>query len=286
MNKKQTCYLLGLIGYPLSHTLSPPMHMAALAKQKINGLYVPFEIDPKRFSETAGGLRYLPFQGVNVTVPYKEKIVPYLDRMSDEATIIGAVNTITIGKQLVGHNTDAYGFSRSLKEDLSFSVRGKRILLIGAGGAARACIYTLAKEKASTIIIADVVEARAKRLKDHFSEHFPKVRFIITQANREHYALFIKEVDLVINATPIGLKRKDPLLVSPQAFKKKIAVYDLVYNPATTKLLQAAKSKGCRTANGLGMLLYQGVKAYEMWTERKAPVSVMRAALKKAVYKR
>jgi len=276
----QSFKLFALIGYPLGHTLSPPMHSAALKKVNMPGLYMPFEIEPKNFSRIMKRVELLPLQGFNVTVPYKEKIVSYLDTISPEARVIGAVNTVKKGKKLCGYNTDAYGFSRSLKEDLRFSPRGKKILLIGAGGAARACVYTLAKEGAHTVIISDVVMSKARSLRKHISSHFKNTRFLITQPNEEHYRLLIPTVDCIINATPIGLKKSDPLVISPRIFpKKKLFVYDLIYNPAETKLLAAARKRGCIVSSGLGMLLYQGARAFEIWTGKKAPIASMRKAL-------
>jgi len=283
MNNR-TFKLYSVIGYPLAHTLSPHMHMAALQKKRINGLYISFEIEPRRFHTVMKGLNLLPFNGFNVTVPYKEKIIPVLDGISPEAKIIGAVNTVKGGKKLKGYNTDVYGFARSLDEDLKFSPRGKRILLIGAGGAARACIYALAKGGARTIVLADIIPQRARKLKKHFSTYFKHVQFIVTIANEEHYKIFLPEVDLLVNATPVGLKKTDPVLVRPRAFpKKRICVYDLIYNPAQTKLMRIARGKGCRVSNGLGMLLHQGARAFEIWTGKRAPVKEMKTALKKAL---
>ena len=276
--------LFSIIGYPLAHTLSPYIHMAAFQKKKINGLYISFEIEPKKFHSIMKGVHFLPFNGFNVTVPYKEKIIPILDALSPEARIIGAVNTVKVGRKLQGFNTDAYGFTRSLADDLKFSPRGKRVLLIGAGGAARACIYALAKAGARTIVFADIIQQRARTLKKHFSKHFKRVQFIVTLANEEHYRIFLPEIDLLINATPVGLKKSDPLLVPARIFpRKKLYVYDLIYNPAQTKLLKTARGKGCRVSNGLGMLLYQGARAFEIWTGKKAPLKEMKAALKKGL---
>ncbi|MBU1862156.1 MAG: shikimate dehydrogenase [Candidatus Omnitrophica bacterium] len=281
---RKSFHLFSLIGYPLSHSLSSPMHMAALKKMKMHGLYMTFEIEPKRFATVIKGLHLLPFNGFNVTVPYKEKIIPILHTVSHEARIIGAVNTVKQGKMLHGYNTDAYGFACSLNEDLRFSPRGKSILLIGAGGAARACIYALAKGGAKKIVIADCIRRKAEKLKKHFSPFFKKVQFTIVKAGEQEYESVLPEVDLLVNATPIGLKKTDPLLVPSHIFqRKKLYVYDLIYNPAHTKLLTVARRNGCRTSNGLGMLLHQGAKAFEIWTGKRAPVAEMRRALQKAL---
>jgi shikimate dehydrogenase len=276
--------LFAVIGYPLSHSLSPAMHTAALAKAKIPGLYIPFEIEPRQFKKVISEFRSLPFDGFNVTVPYKEKIIPYLDRLSPEAKCIGAVNTVVCGKTVTGHNTDAYGFITSLKKDLGFNPCGKRVLLIGAGGAARACIYGLGKEKVHAVCIADCNKKKALELKKYFERHFKKVSFSICRAYPDDYTVLLKEVDLLVNATPVGLKKSDPSVVPARCFpNKKIAVYDLIYNPAKTKLLQIAERRQYRYANGSGMLVHQGARAFELWTRTQAPAKIMRNTLIKNI---
>jgi len=274
--------LFAVIGYPLSHSLSPVMHAAALAKTKMPGLYIPFEIEPAHFKKVMAEFRSLPFAGINVTVPYKEKIIPYLDRLSAEAQCIGAVNTVSCGSKLIGYNTDAYGFIASLKKDLQFKPPGKRVLIIGAGGAARACIYGLAKEKVHAICIADCDTKKALTLKKHFERYFKKVLFSVCRADPEDYKILLEEVDLLVNATPIGLKKSDSSIVPARCFpKKRLDVYDLIYNPAKTKLLCIAEQKRYKYANGSGMLVHQGARAFEIWTRTQAPVNVMKNALMK-----
>lgn len=272
--------VFAVIGHPLAHTLSPAMHSAALARTKIDGVYIPFEIPPKRFKTILQDIRILPFSGFNVTVPYKEKIIPFLDTVSEEARCVGAVNTVRCGKKMTGFNTDVYGFLTALKNDLSFEPRGKRVLIVGAGGAARACVYGLAKQKARAICIADQDMKKARALKRHFETFFKDVELSVCRAEPENYTVLLGEVDLLVNATPVGLKKTDPSPVPARCFSpKKVAVYDLVYNPACTRLITIARAKRCKAANGSGMLLYQGARAFEIWTRAKAPVAVMKKAL-------
>lgn len=252
----------------------------------MDALYIPFEVEPRAFKTVMQGLKFLPFSGLNVTIPYKEEIIPFLDALSPEARAIGAVNTVQFGKKLIGHNTDCYGFVTSLKNDLNFSLKEKSVLLLGAGGAARACIYGMAHEGARTICIAEVDQAKAKKLVRHFQKIFPKVQFITIRSQEEDFKIIMNEIDLLVNATPMGLKKEDPLLIPARCFpKKKIAVYDLIYNPKETKLLQVAKKKGCSVSNGAGMLVHQGARAFQIWTGKKAPVEDMRRALLSALKK-
>lgn len=274
------CNLFAVTGYPLTHSLSPAMHMATIRTLKMEGLYIPLEIQPDSFKTVMKNLGSLPFQGLNVTVPYKEQIIPFLDSLSPEAEAIGAVNTVVFGKKLVGHNTDAYGFIRSLEEDLHFNAAGKCVVLIGAGGAARACIYGLAQQKVRTICVAEVDKKKAERLVQYFKTLFPAIQFVVMRSAAEDFKAVLGEVDLLVNASPVGLKKTDPLLVPRRCFPaKELAVYDLVYNPRQTKLLGVAKKKGCRVANGAGMLVHQGARSFELWTGRKAIVADMRKAL-------
>ena len=280
--------VLGLLGYPLGHSLSPVMHEAALKKNGLQGTYIPVEIEPKRFREFMKAFRLLPFTGVNVTVPYKEKVMPFLDELSRDAKAIGAVNTIVRkGKKLVGHNTDVHGFLFSLKKDLRFEPKGKTIFLLGAGGAARAVVYGLAKEKASVIFIADRMYAKAKKLGDDFALLFPKTTIVVIKENEDSYKKILAECDLLINATPCGLKKKDPSVVPAKLLpKKKLYVYDLIYNPANTGLTKLATRRQWPCANGVGMLAYQGAVAFSLWTGKKEPLLVMRKALEAALKKK
>ena len=274
---KQERKIYGLVGFPVNHSLSPAMHNAAFVALKINAEYKLFELKQE---ELEGFLRSLPganIFGLNVTIPYKEKVIQFLGKVSEEASLIGAVNTIKVsGNSLEGHNTDGPGFIKNIKEDLKFSPAGKAITVIGAGGGARAvCVY-LCKENPRSISVYDVDKSKLVALVDYLKENF-KTTAIEAACSIEK--LNIASSDLLINATPIGMKEADPLIIDENSLHKGLLVYDLIYNPKETKLLKAAKLKGCRISNGLGMLLNQGVIAFEIWTGQIAPKEIMRKAL-------
>jgi len=273
--------IYGVLGYPVKHSLSPLMHNAAFRALNINAEYRLFEKAP---DELEGFIRSLPDEdicGINVTVPYKEKVIPYLNSLSEEAKLIAAVNTIKVtGNTLEGYNTDGDGFIRHLREDLGFEPGNKRVALLGAGGASRAVSVYLCVARAKAIVIYDVDKAKAGALAATLAEHFKKVEVKSYNTIKE---LNIKEFDLLVNATPVGMKESDPCLVDEHYIKDTQLVYDLVYNLKETKLLKMAKERGAKTSNGLGMLLYQGARAFEVWTGKPAPIEVMRTALNEGV---
>jgi len=258
--------------------------MAALHKRHISGQYIPLEIAPGQFTVVMRSIRNLPFRGFNVTVPYKERVIPFLDSLSPEARRVGAVNTVIVGKKLRGDNTDVFGFTCALRTDLHFRAKGKRALLIGAGGAARACIVGLAREGVAMITVSDYIAAKACALVKHFARVYPGITFCVIPADPQHYKETLATTDLLINASPCGLRREDPLPVPAAAFPaKRLYIFDLVYNPAVTALQRLARRKGYRSINGLSMLLYQGARAFELWTGRKAPLADMRRALQRSL---
>ncbi len=273
--------IFALIGYPIGHTLSPYMHNAAFLKLKIKALYIPLLVEPKRLKQALGILRKNSIGGFNVTIPHKSTCMRYLDRIGGLASMIGAVNTVVVkGKKFFGYNTDATGLIKSLKQDLGVNAKDKKCLLIGAGGAGRAVAFILAKEGAREIYIRDVVKGKAVSLAKNIKRRFPGCKVFNVQ--RTAYSVqrkIFNSIDLLVNATPLGMKKTDPLPINPKLLHTGMAVYDLVYNPSPTKLVKEARKKKIKAINGLGMLLYQGAKAFELWTGRRAPVGVMRRAL-------
>ncbi len=259
----------GLIGYPVEHSLSPHMHNAAFNVLNLNCVYVTFPVKPEHISHAMMAIRALNILGVNVTVPHKESVIPFLDEIDQEAQDIGAVNTIVnINGRLKGYNTDGRGFMESLKE-AGLSVKDKNVFITGAGGASKAVAYYLARE-VSRLYIYDIDTRKADDLRDslrRFSDNIYSVREMD----------YIKESHLIINATPLGVKEGDPSPVPLNLLNKEHIVYDLIYKK--TALLRESSSLGCRTMDGLGMLLWQGVFAFELWTGMKPPVEVMRNAL-------
>ncbi|HOW58510.1 MAG TPA: shikimate dehydrogenase [Candidatus Omnitrophota bacterium] len=284
MKKRKTFQLYGIFGYPLSHTLSPAMHEAAFGKLGIDADYIVVELEPSAFRKTMRQASQLLLAGFNVTVPYKETVMKYLDHISAEAKAIGAVNTVyRQGKRWVGTNTDMPGFLMTLKRDGAFRPSRKKAVVLGAGGAARALVYGLSLEGIREVLLTDCFPEKAEKIVREMRKIFPKIHYQAVKADIPEVKGAIQKADVIINATPLGLKAKDPLVIPkdwiPQAGSRKKLLMDLIYNPAVTPFLKAAKEKGHRTLNGLGMLLYQGVLAFEQWTKQKAPVAVMRQAL-------
>jgi shikimate dehydrogenase len=276
--------LYGIFGYPVEHTFSPGMHNAAFAKLRMDACYVPFAVTPENLEEAAKALIPLGLCGLNVTVPHKEKIIPYLDALSEEARLIGAVNTIEIKEgKLMGHNTDGRGFLRSLRENAGFNPKGKQIFVIGSGGAARAVGFSLVLAAAKKIIFADLDSAKANALVTDITD---KTGGFVEHIKPESAPDAASEADCVINATPLGLKKTDPLPLLAEHIRKKHLICDLVYNPAETGFLKAAKARGAKTLPGIGMLLFQGVIAFEIWTGKKAPVLIMKNALSRQIARR
>jgi len=258
-----------LLGYPVSHSFSPAMHNAAFEELGLNCRYVAFEVKPELLGRAVDGVRALGFVGVNVTVPHKENVIQYLDEVDPEASFIGAVNTVVNQEGwLKGYNTDGRGFMRSLEEE-GIKPEGKKILIVGSGGAARAVGYYLSGA-ASELSIFDVVREKARALADALSR-----RGNVRQLGSLDAAL--KEADIVINATPLGLKEGDPLPFDVSILDEDAIVGDLIYKE--TPLLREAARRGRKTFNGLGMLIWQGALAFELWTGAAPPYKIMRKAL-------
>ena len=263
--------VLGLLGWPVEHSLSPAMHNAAFKHLGLDCCYLTFPVKPELLKDAVKAVRALDLTGVNVTVPHKEKVIPFLDKVDKEAAFIGAVNTIVNqGDKLTGYNTDGRGFMRSLSE-ARISVKNKNVLIVGAGGASRAIGYYLC-QSASKLFLYDIDIKKAGKLIGALKKINNNVFPAGNINNLDQY-------DVIINATPLGLKKGDSLPVNVNLLKPKHVVCDLIYK--STPLLQRASRKGCRTLNGLGMLLWQGVFAFELWTGKKPPVEVMRKALTK-----
>lgn len=262
--------ITGIFGYPVEHSLSPAMHNAAFERLSLDYCYVPFSVRPEFLGEAVRALRALNLRGVNVTVPHKENVIPFLDKVDKEASFIGAVNTILNSDgTLVGFNTDGRGFMAALAE-AEISAEGKTILVLGAGGASKAISYYLS-EKAARLFIFDVDKEKASRLVKTLNELRPNVEYTDSSTA-------LTGVDIVINATPLGLKEGDPMPIPASLLTKDLVVCDLIYKD--TPLLAAAAAKGCKIMNGLGMLLHQGALAFELWTGLKPPVGVMRNAVR------
>jgi shikimate dehydrogenase len=276
--------LCAVLGSPIGHSASPAMHNAAFAALGLNWCYLAFEVNPTHLRAAIEGARAMNFAGLNLTVPHKLLAMDLVDELDESAQKWGAVNTIKFaadddGKiRAVGFNTDADGIIRSLREDLQLELRGAKVLLLGAGGAAQAAARRLAAENVAELFLVNRTPSRAEAIAGEIKKQFPAVKVAVGFPKNN--------VDLILNATSLGLKpgEASPLDGQPFSVKQTRAVYDMVYQPAATKLLAAAKAAGCRTANGLGMLLNQGAGAFEIWTGKTAPRDVMRRALEQNIY--
>lgn len=281
----------GLIGYPLEHTLSPKMHNTAFQHLGLDYVYIPFNVLPQDLERAVAGLRALGFVGFNVTHPHKENVVNYLDELDEGARLAGAVNTVVRqGDRLKGYNTDGAGFVRHLETEVGFAVKGKRVLVLGAGGAAKAVAVYLALAGAKEVIIANRTFEKARKLAEVISEKTPAGSNAVAwnptgeeQVWEDGEALkeAVASADLVVQTTSLGMHPREDVCPSfpYEALGERHLVVDIIYNPTRTLFLQEAAKRGARVQNGMGMLLYQGAMAFELWTNRAAPLNVMRRVL-------
>lgn len=250
--------ITGIIGYPMETTLSPAMHNAAFKELEMDAIYVRLPVREERLKEAIMGLKVLGFRGVNVTIPYKEKVIEYLDDIVNGAKKIGAVNTIVIeGDKLLGHNTDVYGFKESLRE-YKINVTDSNLLLIGAGGAARACAYVIDSMKPKRFVITDMILEKAKVLSQTYDAEVigsDKIRNIVP------------EMDIVINATPEDLQA-----AVLSVMRQGVVYYDMNYK------FKVLRKGGVKVINGLLMLVLQGARAFYLWTGRAGPIATMKKA--------
>ncbi|MFC0333620.1 shikimate dehydrogenase [Paenibacillus sepulcri] len=269
--------LYSVIGDPIHHSKSPVMMNRAFRETGINGIYTAFHIKDAQLPDFVAGVRAMGIRGVNVTIPHKLAVMPLLDEIDESARAIGAVNTIVNHDgRLVGYNTDGIGYVRSLKEEAEPNLAGKRILIVGAGGATRGIVYALAREGAASITISNRTVQRAEELVLAFEGQTDILRAIGNEALREACG----EADIIINTTSLGMHPKiDETPVDASWLAPGAIASDLIYNPMTTRFLAEAKQRGCSIHGGLGMFIYQGAYAFEFWTDRKAPVEAMRSAV-------
>jgi shikimate dehydrogenase len=265
--------LAAVVGFPVRHSLSPAMHNAAFAELGLDWVYVACEVAPDAAAAAFAGVRALGFGGLSVTIPHKAAALAAVDEVSDTAHAIGAVNTVVrlTGGRLRGENTDGAGFLASLADE-GFDPAGRRCSVVGAGGAARAVVHALAGAGAAEVVVVNRTATRAE-----------EVAALARGAGRVGVAADVAGVDLVVNATPLGLSGSDALPFDPDLVGSGQLVVDLIPNPAMTPLMRAARERGARVAGGLGMLVHQGALAFALWTGRPAPLGVMRAAAVQAL---
>ena len=273
--------LVGIIGWPVEHSLSPPMHNAAFVARGMDWVYVPLPVPPERIREAVLGLRALGFRGANVTVPHKQAVIPFLDHLTPEAHAIGAVNTIVVeeNRHIWGTNTDAQGFLNDLMAH-GVEVEETSVLVLGAGGAARAVVYALARAGAH-VTIANRTLGRAVELARQIHTALPRASFRVVELSAERLAQEADAHTLLVNATSVGMWPDVDACPWPAGvgFGSIRVVYDLVYRPRVTRLLREAAAWGCQTIGGLGMLVRQGAESWRLWTGQIPPVDVMEAAV-------
>jgi shikimate dehydrogenase len=288
-----------VLGHPIRHSASPAMQNAGIASLGLNWRYLAFEVRPEELRAAIQGAKTMGFIGLNLTVPHKILAMDMVDAFDDSARTWGAVNTVRFESRdgagnwrplhefagavsgeirAQGFNTDADAVVRSLREDLSLEPAGAKVFLLGAGGAGSVAALRLAMENIAELHLYDALTEKAQAVAGEIRKRYPQVKVVVGIPNGQ--------VDLLLHATPLGWKAGDssPLAGTPFALRQARVVYDMIYRPAETPLLQAARAAGCRTANGIGMLLYQGAKALEIWSGQPAPVAVMRRALEQNVY--
>ena len=271
---------LGIIGYPINHSISPIFQQAALDHIGFHADYRASEVPPEGLAGFLKTLREEKYLGINVTVPHKVAVIPYLDEMDPTATAAGAVNTIlNLNGKLIGHNTDTYGFLQGLKIERRFECRDKRVLVLGAGGAARGVLQALIQERVIECVIANRTLHRAERLAATGLQMGIDCKSI--GMAWEELSLAAVNADLIVNCTTIGMAHTlnegdSPL--QPQQIPPGALVCDLVYNPLVTPLIRAAARAGADTLGGIHMLVYQGAASFELWLGSEAPVEVMMQA--------
>jgi shikimate dehydrogenase len=276
--------LVGIFGYPVAHSRSPAMHNAAFRALKLDYHYLPFAIKPAGLAAAVQAIRALGMAGINLTIPHKERVLPYLDELSTEARRIGAVNTVVNRRgRLIGHNTDGRGFLLAVRAAWKMSMRGRGVCLLGAGGAARAVAMALVDAGVDRLFIANRNVNRAEQLARAVRGRRARspARVTAIPLSDEELQRAAADSECLVNATAVGLRHRDPRLVSPAVVRCFPFVCDLIYQPVVTPLLRDARAAGCRTINGLGMLVHQGALSFHLWTGRKAPIAVMERAAKR-----
>ena len=291
---------LAVFGRPIRHSASPAMHNPALGVLGLDWRYLAMEVAPESLASAIAGAQSMGFIGVNLTVPHKILAVDLVDELDDSGRTWGAVNTLRfegraddgpwIGlgqapegfepreRRVVGFNTDADAVVRAIAEDLGLSLAGKRVVLLGAGGAGRVAALRIAQEGVAELALINRTAEKSRAVAEEIAGSHPDIRLTTEYPEGQ--------VDLILNATSLGLKASDPLPLDVARFpySRANAAYDMIYSPAETPFLAGARKAGLPAANGLGMLLYQGAKALEIWTGQPAPVDVMARALREAIY--
>ena len=280
---------VGIIGYPIRHSASPAFQNAALAHCGVDATFTAWEVAPEDLAGWVWGQDRSDLLGFGVTVPHKTEIIRQLDHVDEDAAAIGAVNTIVVTdkRELIGYNTDTYGFLHALQQEGGFDVQGQDVLVIGAGGVSRAVCGVLLREGVASLTLANRTVSRAESLLADLDHHGIPAKTVALDNTEIADALRgIEPVGLIVNCTSMGMLHGPAEGASPIAAElipSDAFVYDLVYNPPVTPLMRLAQDVGAGTLNGLPMLVYQGARGFQHWTGLDAPVDVMMAAARKAV---
>ena len=280
MKIKGSTNIVGLIGHPVEHSFSPPMHNAAFDALGLDYAYVAFDVNPSNLKSAIDGAKSLNIQGFNVTFPHKIEVMKYLDELDDVANLIGAVNTIDF-KNLKGYNTDGIGAIKAIEEVTK--VKDKDVVVAGAGGASRAISFYLAKYGVQSLTILNRNEQKAQNLANDVSES--KLIDNVCYDSITEIEGYVKNSDILIDTTPLGMDPHidDEPVVKAEDMHEDLVVFDAVYNPNETVLLKEAIKAGAKPVYGIKMLLYQGAESFEIWTGKKAPIDVMEKALKETL---
>ena len=272
----------GIIGDPIEHTMSPVMHNAAFRKLGLDYVYLPFHVRQEELGKAIDGMRALNIRGLNVTIPHKVSIIPLLDKLDSLAEKIGAINTIVNEDSvLTGYNTDATGFLQALLER-GVKPEGKKVVILGAGGASRAISFILT-ERGANLVVLNRQLARAEDLAGRIAQVFSK-NVSAQELNEENLKMALARADILINTTSVGMVPDvNETPVPAELLKPSLIVFDIVYNPIQTRLLKEAEAAGAKTIDGLEMLVWQGALAFEKWTGQKAPLDLMKRKAMKAL---
>ena len=270
--------IVALFGYPIKHSISPLFQNAAFQALRINAVYLALKVAPEELQGAVEAIRSLKFLGANLTIPHKEKVIPFLDEISPLAQKCGSVNTIInrVGK-LRGETTDGPGFLRSLKEETGITPKGKKVLLAGAGGAGRAVAFALAEAKAN-IYLTNRTDEKGEKLVSDLKKYYPQNTIAHIPFSERGKILRREKIDVLVNATSVGLKKEENLF-RPDDLTDRLVVCDLIYNRKTL-LLRSAQRLGLKTMDGLGMLIHQGALSFQLWTGKTAPIKTMFAAIR------
>ena len=276
--------IMGLIGNPVEHSISPQLHNNLCKHFDLNLAYLPFRVYSDDLFTVVEAFKALDVVGFNITIPHKVDIIKYLDNVSEEALIIGAVNTVRIkDKKLFGYNTDGQGFMRSLR-DAGMDVKGLKVVILGAGGAARAVAVKLAQEGANSIVILNRSKEKARILTELVNNRVKEVA-VFDEMTKDKLIGYTQDCNIIINTTSVGMWPeidKSPIEMA-EIFENRPFVCDLIYNPIKTKFLKNAEENSCKTLSGLGMLIYQGVSAFEIWNEINVPDNITKQMINKFV---